>query len=178
MSRRIILVSGSLIVLLTIMACQVGGLFSPAPTPTIVPTPTTAPLVITPLPESGDGLPADGTVTLTLDEDDVEALVTQPEVAQQFSVENLDVTFDDGIIELTADRLVYSPLTINNLALTGTVTAEDGRPRLDVTRIQPNNLVTAAIPGVLTRLLEARTAGYYVEDIVIDDGTMTIRVKP
>lgn len=178
MSRRFILVSGSLLVLLTIMACQVGGLFSPATTPTAVPTPTTVPIVSTAVPTIDPVLPGDETVTITLQEEDIAALVAQPEVEQQFTVENLDVTFDNDMIELAADRLVYGPLAVTNLVLRGTAEAVDGQLRLEVTHIEPNNLVTAAIPGLLTRLLESRTAGYYVEDIQIDDGRMTIRVTP
>lgn len=177
MSRRILLLSASLLVLLTTLACQVAGQTVLPATPTVVPTATALPPP-TATPPTSPLPPADEAVNLTLREQDVEALVAQPEVEQQFTIENLDVTFDGGVIELTADRLVYGPLSVNNLALAGTVTAADGQPRLDVTHIEPNNLITAAIPGVLSRLLASRTAGYYVEEIQIDDGTMTIRVKP
>ncbi len=178
MSRRFVLLSASLFVLLTTMACQVGGLLRPAATPTAVPTPTAAPVLNTVVPQDPNEIPADGAVAITLREDDVAALVAQAEAEQQLTATNLDVTFDDGTIELAAGRLAYGPLAVNNLVLAGTVTALDGRPRLEVTRIEPNNLVTAAIPGLLTRLLESRTAGYYVEDITIDDGVMTIRIRP
>lgn len=178
MPPRVRLLTAGLFVLLTTMACQVGGLFAPSATPTVEPpAPTLAPPPTAAL-SNNSGTPAADTVTLTVREADVEALVTQPAVAQQFTVDNLDVTFDDGAIELLADRLVYGPVTVNNLALSGTVTAVDGRPRLEVTHLEPNNLITAALPGLLSRLLESRTAGYTVEDIQIDDGSMTIRVRP
>ena len=184
MSRRFILLSASLLVLLTTMACQVGGLFGPPstttpppPTPTIAPPPTIALLPVV-TPQNSPAVPTDDALAIVVHEDDIEALVAQPAAAQQFTVDNLAVTFDDGVIGLTADRLVYGPLVVDNLTLEGTVTAVDGRPRLEVTRIRPNNLVTAAIPGILTRLLESRTTGYYVEDVQIDNGAMTIRVRP
>lgn len=178
MSRRFLLLSASLLVLLTTMACQVGGLFGSPATPTVAPPAPTMPPPPTTAPANAFVVPTGDALTLTVREDDIEALVTQPAVTQQFTVENLDVTFDDGTIQLVADRVAYGLLAVDNLTLEGTVTAVDGRPRLEVTRIQPNTLVTGAIPGLLTRLLESRTAGYYVEDIQIDDGRMTIRVRP
>lgn len=178
MSRRFVLLSASVLVLLTTMACQVAGIPSQPATPTLAPPAPTMPPPPTAAPQNDFVSPTVDALTLTVREDDIEALVTQPTTAQQFSVENLEATFDDGSIELKADRVAYGLLSVNNLTLEGTVTAVDGRPRLEVTRIQPNNLVTAAIPGILTRLLESQTDGYYVEDIQIDDGIMTIRVRP
>lgn len=178
MSRRFVLLSASVLVLLATMACQVAGIPSQPATPTLAPPAPTMPPPPTAAPQNDFVSPTVDALTLTVREDDIEALVTQPTTAQQFSVENLEATFDDGSIELKADRVAYGLLSVNNLTLEGTVTAVDGRPRLEVTRIQPNNLVTAAIPGILTRLLESQTDGYYVEDIQIDDGIMTIRVRP
>lgn len=178
MSRRFVLLSASVLVLLTTVACQVAGIPSQPATPTLAPPAPTMPPPPTAAPQNDFVSPTVDALTLTVREDDIEALVTQPTTAQQFSVENLEATFDDGSIELKADRVAYGLLSVNNLTLEGTVTAVDGRPRLEVTRIQPNNLVTAAIPGILTRLLESQTDGYYVEDIQIDDGIMTIRVRP
>lgn len=178
MSRRFVLLSASVLVLLTTVACQVAGIPSQPATPTLAPPAPTMPPPPTAAPQNDFVSPTVDALILTVREDDIEALVTQPTTAQQFSVENLEATFDDGSIELKADRVAYGLLSVNNLTLEGTVTAVDGRPRLEVTRIQPNNLVTAAIPGILTRLLESQTDGYYVEDIQIDDGIMTIRVRP
>jgi hypothetical protein len=178
MSRRFLLLFASVLVLLATVACQVAGVPASPATPTVAPPVATVPPPPTTAPQNDAAVPTNDALTLTVREDDIEALVTQPTAAQQFTVENLEATFDDGSIQLMADRLTYGLLTVNNLTIEGTVTAVDGRPRLDVTRIQPNNLVTAAIPGILTRLLESLTTGYYVEEIQIDDGLMTIRVRP
>jgi hypothetical protein len=45
-------------------------------------------------------------------------------------------------------------------------------------QLQPNNLMTRFIPGMVGQALEQYTADWYVEDIRIGEGEMTIVVRP
>ena len=146
---------------------------TPRPLPTLAratPTPLTA---ATP-PTEG----ADQSQQFIVTEQDLEDSVNSDEMQEQVQTENFDATFTGGKVILTVDSLRYGILNMGSLRVVGTVTATDGVAHFNTESVEPNNLLTAAIPGLLERVLTGSTAGYYVEDVEVQEGRIVYTVRP
>ena len=113
-------------------------------TPTSAATKAVAKAAATPTP----AWPAE----IVVSEADVEQLAASA-AAQGLDVQGLDVQFKDGSMVLSADNLRYGFVSARNLVLQGRPQVADGRVTFQVDSVQPNNLVTAALPSVINQLL-------------------------
>ena len=99
---------------------------------------------------------------------------------QGLALDGLGVEFAEGRMRLTADRLSYGPADVLDLALVGTLVAQDGRLQLETESISPGGLVTpdplvcqpgaGAIRGPMVRRRGAHAGGAVgIEDSVMRD---------
>ena len=140
----------------------------PAPAPPIRPAPTPAP-----------------TPTATVDrhlivitEDKISKAVASGAGAQQgVNVQNLKVRFADGNIHITADRLGYGLIQVQNLSLVGRLVANNGVLSLQTESISPGGLVANMIPGTVNQALAQYGSQWYVEDVQVLDGQVRLRIR-
>ena len=135
---------------------------TPASTPTPAPTPT-------------------ATVDqhrITITEDDIAKAVAGGAGAQQgATVENLKVRFADGKTYITADRLGYGIIKMQNLDLVGRLVAQNGVLSLEVESIAPRGLAANFVPGVANQALANFASQWYVEEVRTLDGRVELRVR-
>ncbi len=141
---------------------------TPRPTSTVAATPTKAP-----------------TPTATVDrhlvvitEDDITQAVASGAGAQQgVNVQNLKVRFADGKTHITADRLGYSFVQLQNLDLVGHLVANNGVLSLEVESISPRGLAANFIPTMANQALAQYASQWYVEDVTTLDGRVELRIR-
>ncbi len=156
---------------------------TPRPLPTMAratPTagaaaPTSAP--VTPTTPASD-LPGDQTTEFYVTEADLEQMVNSDQVQEQVQTENFDATMTGGRLIMTVDRLQFGMLNLGPLRVVGTIVARDGVAHFQAESVEPNNLLTAAVPGLLDRVLTSSTAGFYVESVEIQEGRIVYKVRP
>jgi hypothetical protein len=163
-----------------------------SPTETVAPTPTIS-FTATPAPTStlvamsvqaAAATPAP-TPTATVDqhlvvitEDDIARAVAGGAGAQQgVTLENLMVRFDDGKTHITADKLGYGFIKMQNLDLVGTLAAQNGVLSLAVESISPGGLAANFIPGAVNQALANYASQWYVEEVRTLDGRVELRVR-
>lgn len=148
-------------------------------TPTPRPLPTLAQATPTPLtaapPAPAD---ADHSQQFVVTEEDLEAAVNSDEVQRQAQTENFNAEFTGGKVILTVDSVRFGLLSLGPLKVVGTLTATDGVVHFNTESVEPNNLLTAAVPGLLERVMTASTASYYVEDVQVEEGQIVYTVRP
>ncbi len=158
-----------------------------SPTPTLTPTATPSPTpTLTTTPAAKEAEAAAPVPTATPTPDRLVWVITEDMINETLSsgsfgeaeVKNPSIQFTNGQIIASAELLRYGFLSINNLQATVSVWAEDGKVQVRFEQLQPNNLMTRLLPGVAAQLLEQYTAGWYVLDIQIGEGEMTIVVRP
>jgi hypothetical protein len=133
-------------------------------TPTNTPQPTATP---TPDPHR-----------VVISEEDIKRSVASGAAAQGgLQVEGLDVRFADGKMRLSANRLSYSMLTVNDLVMIGQLVAKDGKLQMEVESVQPGGIVGALLPGMVNQTLAQYTAQWYVEDVRTLDGRLELRIR-
>ncbi len=195
MKNRLLALLLAATALLLILAC--GSLAvrdAVAPTPTTAPAPTVLlPGADTPTPRPLPTLaratptaqaaapptrPADESQQFIVTEQDLEDSVNSDAVQEQVQTENFDAAFTGGKVILTVDSLRYGIISMGALRVVGTVTASDGVAHFNAESVEPNNLLTAAVPAMLERVLTASTAGYYVEDVEVQEGRIVYTVRP
>ena len=98
--------------------------------------------------------------------------------AQGIDIQGLDVQFKDGSMVLSADNLRYGFVSARNLVLQGRPLVANGRVTLQVDSVQPNNLVTAALPSVINQMLGQAFEQWYVEDLQVQPGQLVLTVRP
>jgi len=150
---------------------------TPSPTPTLTATPATKEVEAAALVPTATPTP-DRLVWVVTEEMINEAFEKNKLNNEQLEVRDLSVQFTDGQAKVSAGLLRYSFLSVNNLQATISVWAEGGKVRMRFERLQPDNLMTRLLPGMAAQLLEQYTAGWYVQDIRIGEGEMTIVVRP
>lgn len=92
-------------------------------------------------------------------------------------LEDLGVRFSDGKMRLTASRLNYGALGVQNLELVGRLVARDGLVRLDVESISPGGLAAAVLPGMINQALATYGSSWYVEQIRTREGRLELRIR-
>jgi hypothetical protein len=141
---------------------------TPRPTSTVATTPTKAP-----------------TPTATVDqhrvvitEDAITQAVAQGAGAQQgVNVQNLKVRFADGKIHITADKIGYGLIQMQNLDLVGRLVATNGVLSLQAESVSPRGLAANFIPTMANQALAQYASQWYVEDVQTLDGRVELRVR-
>ncbi len=153
---------------------------TPQPTrtvaPTLAPTATAAPAVAA---RAAAATPAAADPNLVvITEDDIAQAVAEGAGAQQgVSIENLNVRFADGKMNITAGKIGYGLIKLQNLNLVGRLVARDGVLSLEVDSISPRGLATNFIPTMANQALAKYAAEWYVEDVQIRDGRVELRIR-
>ena len=83
----------------------------------------------------------------------------------------------DGRFVLTAAYVQYGFISVNDLEMVGTLSAEDCKPLLYVESLEPRNLVTVLIPTLANQTLAQYSEGYCVEEVRVTEGQMELVVK-
>ena len=139
-----------------------------APTPTVEPTATVAPALAAAVDPN----------LIVITEDDIARAVAEGAGAQQgANIENLNVRFADGRMTITAGRIGYGLINLQNLNLVGHLVAKDGVLSLEVESISPRGLATNFIPTMANQALAKYAAAWYVEDVQIRDGRVELRIR-
>ncbi|PKO22906.1 MAG: hypothetical protein CVU38_07005 [Chloroflexi bacterium HGW-Chloroflexi-1] len=146
----------------------------PAPLPTALPpAPAPAETAWPPSPS-----PTHDPHLVIITEDAITAAVAAGAGARNgLVVEGLAVRFSDGKMRLTADRLRYGIVQVQNLALVGQLVAQDGGLQLETESITPKGLVTALIPTVTNQALRQYTAQWYVEEVRTLERYLRVRIR-
>ena len=111
-------------------------------------------------------------------EDDIAQAVAEGAGAQQgVSIENLNVRFADNKMTITAGKIGYGLIKLQNLNLVGRLVARDGVLSLEVDSISPRGLATNFIPTMANQALAKYAAEWYVEDVQVRDGRVELRIR-
>jgi hypothetical protein len=156
--------------------------FTASPAPTFTPRPTST-AAATPM-RAITSTPAP-TPTATVDrhliiitEDDIAKAVAGGAGAQQsVTLENLKVRFAGGKTHITADRLGYSFINLQNLDLVGSLAAQNGVLSLAVESISPRGLAANFVPGAVNQALANYASQWYVEEVRTLDGRVELRIR-
>jgi hypothetical protein len=89
----------------------------------------------------------------------------------------LKVDLADGKIHVTADRLGYGLLQLQNLDLTGRLIAQNGVLSLVVESLSPRGLAANLVPTVANQALAQFGAKWYIEEVTTLDGRVELRVR-
>ena len=186
----------TLVVLLLVLACgalpgrRAADLPTSGPLDATKPPPATSTPTPRPLPTLTHATPtplaaatpspavADQSRQFIVTEEDLEATVNSDEVQRQAQTENFNAEFTGGKVILTVDGVRFGLLSLGPLKVVGTLTATDGVVHFNTESVEPNNMLTAAVPGLLERVMTASTAGYYVEEVQVEEGQIVYTVRP
>lgn len=153
---------------------------SPAPTHTATPSPSpraTSTVAATRTPAPTPTATVDRHL-IVITEDEISKAVASGAGAQQgVNVQNLKVRFADGKIHITADRLGYGLIQVQNLSLVGRLVANNGVLSLQTESISPGGLVANMIPGMVNQALAQYGSQWYVEDVQVLDGQVRLRIR-
>jgi len=167
---------------------------APTPTPTFTPTPTPSPTptpTFTPTPKKVQAAKATPTPAPTPTPDQIVWVITEDTINEaiqsgmldemaggQLQVKDLTIRFTKGRVYVTASQLRYSFISLNNLQAVINVWAEGGKVRIAFDQLKPSNLMTRMIPNMAAQALEQYTSDWYVKDIQIGEGKLTLIVRP
>jgi hypothetical protein len=147
---------------------------TPQPTSTVAPTSTEAPQPT----EAPAAAAAANPNLVVITEDDIAKAVAEGAGAQQgATIENLNVRFADDKMTVTAGKIGYGLINLQNLNLVGRLVAKDGVLSLEVESISPRGLVSNFIPTMANQALAQYGANWYVEDVQILDGRVELRIR-
>ena len=96
---------------------------------------------------------------------------------QGVTLDNLKVRFADGKTHITADKLGYSFINMQNLDLVGSLAAQNGVLSLAVESISPRGLAANFVPGAVNQALANYASQWYVEEVRTLDGRVELRVR-
>ena len=115
------------------------------------------------------------------------AVITEADIQQAIAsgatsqggltTEGLTVRFTGGKARITAARLAYGPVQVQNLDLVGRLVARNGRLQLEVESVTPSGLITALIPAVANQALAQYTSQWYIEEVKMLEGRLEIRTR-
>jgi hypothetical protein len=149
------------------------------PLVTHTPAPSSSPTVMpTRQPPAATLAPADEQKTIVITEEDIARAVEGATAGQEgLIVEGLQVRFADGKMQLTTDRLEYGIVQLSHLDLVGRLEASEGRLQLRPESIEPGGLAGAMIPVMVNEALVQYAAEWYVEDVQVGDGYISLRLR-
>ena len=146
----------------------------PQPTPTVAPTPTVEPTATS---APARTAAADPNLIVITEADIAQAVAEGAGAQQGVSIENLNVRFADGKMTITAAKIGYGLIKLQNLNLVGRLVARDGVLSLEVDSISPRGLATNFIPTMANQALAKYAAEWYVEDVQVRDGRVELRIR-
>ena len=85
--------------------------------------------------------------------------------------------FTGGKIRITASKLAYGPVQVQNLDLGGRLVAHNGQLQLETESISPRNLVTSLIPTLANQALAQLASQWYVEEVRTLEGRLEVRIR-
>ena len=91
-------------------------------------------------------------------------------------LDNLKVRFAGGKTRITADKLGYGIIKMQNLDLVGSLAAQNFVPSLAVESISPRGLA-ANRPASVNQALANYGSQWYVEEVRTLDGRVELRVR-
>ncbi len=124
-------------------------------------------------------------ITLTADphlvvitEADIQRAVASGATAQSGLIsEELVVRFTGGKMRITASKLTYGPVQVQNLDLVGRLVAQNGQLQLETESVSPRNLVTSLIPTLANQALAQLASQWYVEEVRTLEGRLEVRIR-
>ena len=93
------------------------------------------------------------------------------------TLDNLKVRFAGGKTRITADKLGYGIIKMQNLDLVGSLAAQNGVLSLGVESISPRGLAANFVPGAVNQALANYASQWYVEEVRTLDGRVELRVR-
>ena len=154
--------------------------FTPRPTRTAAATPTRASTMTRAATSTRAATPT-ATVDrhlIIITEADIARAVAGGAGAQQgVTLDNLKVRFAGGKTRITADKLGYSFINLQNLDLVGSLAAQNGVLSLAVESISPRGLAANFVPGAVNQALANYASQWYVEEVRTLDGRVELRVR-
>ncbi|HEX9115468.1 MAG TPA: hypothetical protein VGA61_05335 [Anaerolineae bacterium] len=205
--RSVVLFSATLAVVLAALLCGLPGRLAPSQQAAWTPAPLTdqpsQPRVLPITPEAANGgmngtapapyiplatsAPGAGAPEAAATPDPHRVVVTESDIASVIAggalesagvhVENLSVRFTQGKTWITASQVTYSVISVSNLAIVGTLVAQNGVLQLQTESVTPQNLVTAMIPSAINQALKQYTSKWYVEDVQTLEGRIELRIR-
>lgn len=168
--RLVWLVFGALMAL-PVLAC---GRTAELPPPTAVP--------VQPLPTAVIAEPTSAVIPSSL----TEVVITAADIeegarstpVEGATIEGLEVDFAQDRMTLRVAQLSYGVLSFDDLLVEGTLSAMDGVPVFDATRIEPANLATRLIPPLVNQFLGSLANDWYVEDVRVEPGQLVLLARP
>jgi len=163
---------------------------SPSPTATrrVLPTatPTRLPATATPTARSTRVLVAPTATPTATPQWPAEIVLTEQQIEQMagdiglqgLTITGLGVSFENDLMVVSADNLRYSFINIRDLVIQARPVAENGTVTFQVQSISPNNLATAAIPGLINQTLGQAFSDWYVESVRVEPGQLVVTVRP
>ena len=148
--------------------------FTPRPTSTVAATPTraaTATRAATPT------ATVDQHLIIITEEDIAQAVAGGAGAQQGVTLDNLKVRFAGGKTRITADKLGYGIIKMQNLDLVGSLAAQNGVLSLGVESISPRGLAANFVPGAVNQALANYASQWYVEEVRTLDGRVELRVR-
>ena len=85
--------------------------------------------------------------------------------------------FADGKTHITADKLGYGFINMQNLNLVGSLVAQNGVLSLAVESISPRGLAANFVPTAVNQALANYASQWYVEEVRTLDGRVELRVR-
>ena len=161
--------------------------FTATPAPTFTPRPTST-VAATPTRADDDACCARRrapTPTATVDRHLI--IITEADIAQAVAggagaqqgvtLDNLKVRFAGGKTHITADKLGYGIIKMQNLDLVGSLAAQNGVLSLAVESISPRGLAANFVPAAVNQALANYASQWYVEEVRTLDGRVELRVR-
>ena len=115
---------------------------------------------------------------IIITEADIAQAVAGGAGAQQgVTLDNLKVRFAGGKTHITADKLGYGFINMQNLDLVGSLAAQNGVLSLAVESISPRGLAANFVPAAVNQALANYASQWYVEEVRTLDGRVELRVR-
>ncbi len=159
---------------------------TPAPTNTLAPTNTPAPTstLVAMAAQAAAATPAprptatvDQHLIIITEADIAQAVASGAGAQQGVTLQNLQVRFAGGKTHITADKLGYGFINMQNLDLVGSLAAQNGVLSLAVESISPRGLAANFVPGAVNQALAGFASQWYVEEVRTLDGRVELRVR-
>ena len=154
--------------------------FTPWPTNTVAATPTRAPTMTRAAPATRAPTPTatvDRHLIIITEADIAQAVAGGAGAQQGVTLDNLRVRFAGGKTHITADKLGYGIIKMQNLDLVGSLAAQNGVLSLAVESISPRGLAANFVPTAVNQALANYASQWYVEEVRTLDGRVELRVR-
>ena len=154
--------------------------FTPRPTSTVAATPTRAPTMTRAATSTRAPTPTatvDQHLIIITEADIAQAVAGGAGAQQGVTLDNLKVRFAGGKTHITADKLGYGIIKMQNLDLVGSLAAQNGVLSLAVESISPRGLAANFVPAAVNQALANYASQWYVEEVRTLDGRVELRVR-